>query len=151
MLDMVRENLGTPDSDTAVLDFFGLAASAVQATLLELRPDGSLLVTIGDRLFNCDVLHSGAGAIPLLAPGDRVLLTYAAGSERPVVLGRIGRYTSQQAQAHVTFEATKSLSLKCGDASIDLRADGKVLIKGEDVTVRAKGTKRIRAGTVSIN
>jgi hypothetical protein len=43
------------------------------------------------------------------------------------------------------------LSLKCGDASIDLRADGKVMIRGEDVLVRAKGTKRIRAGTVSIN
>ena len=57
----------------------------------------------------------------------------------------------QQRATGISIDATNSLSLKCGEASIELRADGKVLIKGEDVTVRAKGTKRIRAGTVSIN
>ena len=41
--------------------------------------------------------------------------------------------------------------LRCGEASLDLRADGKVLLRGDDVLVRAKGTQRIRAGTVSIN
>jgi hypothetical protein len=49
------------------------------------------------------------------------------------------------------LQAAHTLSLQCGLSSIDLRADGKVVIKGDDVLVRAKGTKRIRAGSVSIN
>ena len=53
--------------------------------------------------------------------------------------------------AHLSIESVGQLTLVCGQASIDLRADGKVMIRGEDVLVRAKGTQRIRAGTVSIN
>ena len=51
----------------------------------------------------------------------------------------------------MALQASESLSLTCGQASIELRADGKVLIRGDDVLLRAKGTQRIRAGTVSIN
>jgi hypothetical protein len=68
-----------------------------------------------------------------------------------VVLGRVSRYRGQQPPEHVVVGAGKSLTLQCGQASIDLHVDGKVMIRGEDVLVRAKGTKRIRAGSVSIN
>ena len=67
------------------------------------------------------------------------------------MLGRIGRYQEPGTQRQVTIEAQESVTLKCGDSSVDLRADGKLMIRGEDVLVRAKGTQRIRAGTVSIN
>ena len=73
------------------------------------------------------------------------------GSDKAVVLGRIGLYVAPRSEAHLSIEASESLTLKCGAASIDLRADGKVMVRGEDVLLRAKGTQRIRAGTVSIN
>ena len=34
---------------------------------------------------------------------------------------------------------------------MELRADGKLLVKGEDVLVKARGTQRIKAGSVNIN
>jgi hypothetical protein len=49
------------------------------------------------------------------------------------------------------LEATEALTLRCGEASIELRADGSAIVKGEDVLLRAKGTQRIRAGNVAIN
>ena len=53
--------------------------------------------------------------------------------------------------ASLALQAGDKLTLRCGQSSIEMSADGKVLIRGEDVLIRAKGTKRIRAGTVSIN
>jgi hypothetical protein len=84
-----------------------------------------------------------------LAAGDAVLLSRHAEDAPPVVIGRIGRYG--RPAARVTLEAGQTLSLKCGDASVDLRADGKVMVRGDDVLVHAKGTNRIRAGSVAIN
>ncbi|CAN5421075.1 hypothetical protein BH11PSE9_BH11PSE9_04260 [soil metagenome] len=63
----------------------------------------------------------------------------------------MGRYNPPAVQAIVTIEANESLTLKCGEASIDLRADGQVMVRGEDVLLRAKGTQRIRAAKVAIN
>lgn len=149
-LDVAPSSPDTEEPDLPVFLAQG-ASVVVQATLVELRADGCLLASIGERLCICDVLLPGGSGVPVLAPGDRVLVVHLARSERPVVLGRIGRYTDQSVNAQVTIEATECLTLRCGEASVDLRADGKVMIRGEDVLVRAKGTKRIRAGTVSIN
>ena len=86
-----------------------------------------------------------------LAAGDRLLVLPPGGGQLGVVIGRIGRFTPPQPQANLTLEATESLTLKCGEASVDLRADGKVMVRGDDVLIRAKGTQRIRAGNVAIN
>lgn len=127
----------------------------LHADLVALVPDGQLHVRFGDgRECLCDWLEASGPLVPALAPGDRVLVLPPARDMTGVVLGRIGRYRTPEvmdAQAHVTIEAAESLTLKCGEASIDLRADGKVMVRGEDVLLRAKGTQRIRAGTVSIN
>lgn len=103
-----------------------------------------------DLAVPCEVLHTGAPV--LFQAGDRVLVILPrAPGERGVVLGRLARYDPDAIGRHVNLEASESMSLRCGESSIDLRADGKVMIRGDDVLVRAKGTKRIRAGSVSIN
>lgn len=104
----------------------------------------------GDR-YCCDWLDTGPGQHRALMPGDSVLVVPPAGGQAGCVIGRIGAYRAPVVPTSLVVETTESLSLKCGEASIDLRADGKVMIRGEDVLVRAKGTQRIRAGTVSIN
>ena len=79
-----------------------------------------------------------------LACGDRVLLLLPPAPGRPgIVVGRLAAYRPKSAQREVTITATESLVLRCGEASLDLRADGKVLLRGDDVLVRAKGTQRI--------
>jgi hypothetical protein len=116
-----------------------------------LKEDGLVTVQCGsDGVFDCEVLASTAGDQPLQI-GDRVIALAPNGVESGVVLGRIERNLPRIPQTHVSLEASESMALKCGNASVELRADGTVMIRGDDVLVRAKGTKRIRAGTVSIN
>jgi hypothetical protein len=125
----------------------------VLGLLQDIQQDGQLIVEWPDgRLRACDWLISPlAFACPqsALAAGDTVLVMDVDGEQgRPVVMGKVGAYAPP---AQLTLQAPDALSLKCGQAGVELRADGRVLIKGEDVTVHAKGTQRIRAGTVAIN
>ena len=102
-------------------------------------------------MFRCDVLESAFPGTTELSPGDRLIALPPTAWALGCVLGRIGRYRPSQVAAQLTIEASEVLTLQCGEASIDLRADGKLMVRGEDVLLRAKGTQRIRAGTVSIN
>ena len=126
----------------------------IRAELTDIRGDGLLVVRCADgRELLCECLEAAVGREGLCV-GDRVLALLPAGSEPGVVCGRIGRYRAPEPAApskRVTIEATETLSLKCGESTVDLRADGKVMIRGEDVLVRARRTQRIKAGTVNIN
>lgn len=122
------------------------------ATLESIAEDGHLLVRDADsNPLTCEWLDLGDRATIALDVGDRLLVLPLGSNQGAVVLGRIGRYQVPQTPRHLALEAVESMSLKCGEASVELRAGGKVLVRGEDVTLRAKGTQRIRAGTVAIN
>lgn len=123
----------------------------LRAELLSIGEDGSLLVRALAKEFNCDWLETQTNGDIRLEPGDRLLVLPPSDGELGVVLGRIGRYHVPQPQEHVTIEAGETLTLKCGEASVELRKSGLAMVKGEDVLLRAKGTQRIRAGTVAIN
>lgn len=51
----------------------------------------------------------------------------------------------------VVLEAAEEVVLKCGDASITLRRDGKVIVRGAYVETHARGVNRIKGGSVKIN
>jgi len=125
---------------------------SLRAELLVVDEDGSLLVRAANGFeFQCDWLENSQNANIELEPGDRLLCIPPTEQEPGIALGRIGKYQKPQLQQNVTIEASETLTLKCGEASVELRSDGKAMLKGEDVLLRAKGTQRIRAGTVAIN
>lgn len=120
-----------------------------RANLVSIEPDGMLRVRDSSGAESlCECLEIGTLRGAPLRPGDPLLVCPSVDGLPGVVMGRIGRY---EPPGSVVIDSTQSLQLKCGDSSIDLRADGKVVIRGDDVLVRAKGTQRIRAGSVSIN
>jgi hypothetical protein len=51
----------------------------------------------------------------------------------------------------VVLEGKEEVVLRCGDASITLRRDGKLILRGAYVETTAKGVNRIRGGSVKIN
>ena len=51
----------------------------------------------------------------------------------------------------VVVEGKEEVTLKCGAASITLRRDGKVILRGAYVETTAKGVNRIRGSSVKIN
>jgi hypothetical protein len=51
----------------------------------------------------------------------------------------------------VIVEGEHEVLLRCGDASITLRPDGKVIVRGAYIETTATGVNRIRGGSVKIN
>ncbi len=51
----------------------------------------------------------------------------------------------------VVFNAEEEIELKCGKASIMLTKSGKVLIQGEYISTSAKGTNKIKGGSIQLN
>ncbi len=51
----------------------------------------------------------------------------------------------------VTITATRSLILKCGGASIELDADGKISIRGERMVSKVRGAQVIRGASIKLN
>lgn len=125
----------------------------------------------------CDML-AGPDGRPPIAVGDPVLAWRQDGAPRGVVIGRIdvggvaaassavhgasgpglratlrseGAAPSEAPVDELVFEAKQNLTLKCGDGSITIRADGKILIKGKDLVSHAQRTNRIKGGSVAIN
>lgn len=115
----------------------------------------------------CDVLQIGAEP-PALHANDEVLVACAAEPGKPgVILGRVGPAPAEQESPaaapfpvgeprpetprEIVIEAGEELTLKCGEASIRITRDGKVVIRGEHILSRAKGTQRIKGGSVAIN
>ncbi len=68
----------------------------------------------------------------------------AAGPARPRAEARVDR-------KRLVLEAEQEVTLKCGEASITLRRDGKLILRGAYVETTAKGVNRIRGGSVKIN
>lgn len=51
----------------------------------------------------------------------------------------------------VVLEGAREVTLKCGEASITLRRDGKIVLRGVYVETYARGVNRIKGGAVKIN
>jgi hypothetical protein len=87
-------------------------------------------------------------ALSLLADGQALLLgrLWEAGAQTlPVQIAADGLPKS-----HV-IEAQQSLSLRCGEASIDLHADGRIQLRGTYITSHATATQRLVGGSVHVN
>lgn len=148
--------------------------SVARAVVTELAADGRVAVA-GDGApgeLLCDVLETSDAHPLALAPGDVVLVWHAPhGGEAPVILGRVGRRraappapaaapaaASEAAPSdadtipdELVIEARHNLTLKCGQGSITIRHDGKILIKGKDLVSHAQRMNRIKGGAVAIN
>jgi Domain of unknown function (DUF6484) len=51
----------------------------------------------------------------------------------------------------VTIEASEEIVLRCGDSSITLKKNGRIVVKGADIVSRASRTNKLKGATVAIN
>ena len=74
-------------------------------------------------------------------------------SDRPVVLGSFSCDVARKlsTQTGTVIADADQITIKCGKASINLKSDGTVAIRGTNVASRASQTNRIRGGNVQIN
>lgn len=133
------------------------ARQICRAQVFKLNPDGTVLCTFEDEsMVRCEVLQTSDASGLRLAVNDVVLVWLPdADMEEGVILGRLGVRKAAASPAappaELVIEATSQLTLKCGDGSITLRGDGKVLIKGKDLVSHAQRMNRIKGGGVVIN
>lgn len=132
----------------------------ITARVLGTEFDGTIAVAYGDGwalTARCDQLETSTGEPCPLATGDAVLALLPGSVQgRGVIVGRIGKgrtgsVRKAEAPDEVILEAKKGLTLKCGEGSITIREDGKILIKGKDLVSHATRTNRIKGGSVQIN
>ena len=130
-----------------------------RGVVVEILETGEISVEVkvgAHRRILCDFLEMTDQPQISLQTGDLILLLLPKTSEeKGCVLGRIGRYREpeikQKEPENLVIEANKQLKLKCGQSSIVMRRDGKLVVKGLDIVSRAKRNNKIKGGSVHIN
>jgi len=130
-----------------------------------IAPDGAPYVTIETFGFTA-VPAASLTPISTEHIGKRVALGFEGGNpRRPVILGLMfepaqwtASSTPEAAPLDVVQEGGRSiitaedeLELRCGEARILMRADGRIYLRGSYITSHAEVGQRIRGGTVQLN
>lgn len=142
------------------------------ATLLELLPTGKVRIALPAYGF-ADLSATPVCALHALHEGGQVAVMFEQGdTSRALVLGPmvgapVQPHTHHDTPVHepapapahealidnerILIEAEQEIELRCGEAAIILTRDGRILLRGSDITSHASTTQRIRGGSVQIN
>jgi Domain of unknown function (DUF6484) len=99
--------------------------------------------------------------------GTSVLIVFEDANPRlPIILGPVSERISAGAQApgrraivkqsepdgsSAILEAKEEVLLRCGESSLSMRKDGKIVLKGRTIVSRASRANKIRGASVAIN
>ena len=118
------------------------------AIVARIDADGGVFV----RLSNGDESPTRvAGSVTSLEPAQSVLLLVEPGVDAPPIIVSTILDRVPSAPERLELSASKHLTLRCGDASIELQADGTIEIHGGYVESYAEGVHRIKGAQVRIN
>lgn len=145
-----------------------LAAAGVRtATLRAADHESGVLVSYDPEGASAAVAARSTVAVSAADVGRSVVVALEEGdSSRPIILGVI-REALPEPEAHpaaparppevsvdgrrVCLDAEEEVVLRCGEASISLRKDGRITIRGMEIVSRARGTHKVKGATVLIN
>ncbi|ALN58678.1 hypothetical protein GLE_3332 [Lysobacter enzymogenes] len=84
--------------------------------------------------------------------GREVVLAFEhCDPRRPIVLGLVWQPEAAAPLERVEICAGQEVVVRCGEASVTLTADGKILLRGAYISSHAKGTNRLKGGSVRMN
>ena len=144
------------------------------ACLAQASPAGEIFVAVGGAAPCAARLLANLDRYELAKPhyrGRDVLVVFQDGDRgKPIIIGLLEeplesmvemtaatKETPDRKQElridgkRVVIEADDEIELKCGQGSITIRKDGKIVVKGTHVLSHATGPNRIRGGSVSLN
>jgi hypothetical protein len=135
------------------VDFAGNTLGPTPARTTILLSDAALMQAITSRQGALLVFENADPALPIIIGLLQTQETSLFGallappSEAPSEKRREPRLDGES----VVVEGKREVVLKSGEASLTLRRDGKVVIRGTYVETYAKGINRIKGGAVKIN
>jgi hypothetical protein len=118
------------------VEFPGNTAGPAPARLLVQVDEAALRRAVAERTPVALVFEAGDPARPLI-------VWFVQSPNQP----REARVDGKR----VVLTGEEEIELRCGEASISLKKNGKLVIRGAYVETRAKGTNRIKGGSVQIN
>lgn len=121
----------------ASVDFPGNPAGPVAARLLVALDAATLTAAAAERRACALLFERGDAGLPLIVG---LVEATAVAPRGATVDGK-----------RVVLTGEEEVELRCGEASISLKKNGKLVIRGAYVETRAKGTNRIKGGSVQIN
>lgn len=150
----------TPESTTAclVVDFAGNPAGPLRARSTVRLDEPALGRAIATRQSAALVFENGDLGLPIVlgllqeAPTPLHDLLRAEAPRPPAAdAPRLAPIEASVDGKRVVIDAEHEITLKCGEASLTLRRDGKILLRGTYVETYARGLNRIKGAQVKIN
>jgi len=158
------EQLLTKPVEKGPLEHKERIAGAIVGTLVGFRGPYEPLVIYPDQPESTALNARASVDLQAEHIGHEVILVFEKGNPmKPIVTGLIrvsSPWPAKQRPPQVDVDvdgqrliltAKEQLVLSCGDASLTLHCDGKVVIRGRHVVSHASGVNRIRGGSVELN
>jgi len=100
----------------------------------------------------CELLQITVETLPVVEVGDRVLYLKDEPRDRGYVLGILrSNIKRDAAPKNLTIEASETLEFRCGQSSIVMTRQGRMTLRGSDLTSRASRINKIKGAAVKIN
>lgn len=146
-------------------------AELVLGTIAKVGSNHGVWIDYPDNPYQSPLAAICATSVVAADVGREVVLAFVQGDPaQPILMGLLRRHgTRNQAEAraavhaitpaisatteasHVCVEAAEAMTLKCGQASLTLNKDGRVIVRGTNVATYAEGTLRLRGSVVELN
>lgn len=144
--------LPAADTDTQPAAGSGLLPSVTLGTLADISPTGQPLVHWPTSLSHAPV--PARSQVPV-SPADRgreCTLVFANGDPtQPILLGLLQPDTSPASTDPVQIQSDQSIRLQSGQATLELHADGRILLQGRYIRSQAYGPNHLVGGAIKLN
>jgi len=137
-----------------LVDFAGNAAGPLPARSLVVLDDATIRQALANRQGVVLLFENEDPRLPIIVgllspdPGAALLRSLL---QPPPAAAPVRRSEARVDGKRVVVEGDHEVVLRCGESSITLRRDGKVILRGAYIETTAKGCNRIRGGSVKIN
>lgn len=142
-------------ANALLVEFAGNSAGPLAARSLVALDDATIGQALLSRQQVVLLFENEDARLPIivgLLPADPGAALLGSLLQAPAPAGAPARRIEARVDGkRVVIDGEHEVTLRCGEASITLRSDGKVVLRGAYIETTAKGLNRIRGGSVKIN